>query len=171
MNNPSSRRMTLWLTLVGIVAVSAGSIVKPSYQIRYNTSHSAPLGWYAVVPVRDVRIGALVLARLPIGAAMLAEERGYLPRTVPVLKRIAATGPHMVCAIDSRITVDGVLAVRTLARDSAGRPLGHWMGCRRLTTNELFLLNTESAASFDSRYFGPIARSDVIGKAIPLWTW
>jgi type IV secretory pathway protease TraF len=36
---------------------------------------------------------------------------------------------------------------------------------------ELFLLNSSHPASFDSRYFGPLDRSFVIGKAVPLWTF
>ena len=36
---------------------------------------------------------------------------------------------------------------------------------------ELFLLSATNPASFDSRYFGPVAVSAVIGSAQPLWTW
>jgi type IV secretory pathway protease TraF len=46
-----------------------------------------------------------------------------------------------------------------------------WQQCRRLSDGELFLLSTTNPASFDSRYFGPIAASAVIGAAHPLWTW
>ncbi|MGC5204350.1 S26 family signal peptidase, partial [Klebsiella pneumoniae] len=37
--------------------------------------------------------------------------------------------------------------------------------------DEFLLLNPTNHASYDSRYFGPISRPAVIGKAIPLWTW
>ncbi|MBI3531959.1 MAG: S26 family signal peptidase, partial [Burkholderiales bacterium] len=40
-----------------------------------------------------------------------------------------------------------------------------------LHDGELFLLSATNPASFDSRYFGPIAASAVIGSAQPLWTW
>jgi hypothetical protein len=46
-----------------------------------------------------------------------------------------------------------------------------WQQCRRLHDGELFLLSATNPASFDSRYFGPIAVSAVIGSAQPLWTW
>ncbi len=46
-----------------------------------------------------------------------------------------------------------------------------WSGCRRLAAHELFLIAPASAASFDSRYFGPVTRAQVIGRAVPLWTW
>jgi conjugative transfer signal peptidase TraF len=171
MTTQSSRRRTLLMTFLGVIAASVGSFVKPSYQVRYNTSRSAPLGWYVIVPEREVPVGAFVLARLPVAAAVFADQRGYLPRTVPILKRVAASHGQRICAKGDGIIVDGVFTARALAHDSAGRSLEHWTGCQRLAEDELFLLNVDSAASFDSRYFGPIRSSAVIGKAIPLWTW
>jgi conjugative transfer signal peptidase TraF len=171
MTTQSNRRRTLLMTFLGIITASVGSFVNPIYQVRYNTSRSAPLGWYAIVPESDVPIGALALARLPIAAAELADQRGYLPRTVPILKRVAAVHGQGICVLGDEITIDGVPAARALTRDSTGRPLEHWIGCRRLAADELFLLSGDRTASFDSRYFGPIRSSAVIGEAIPLWTW
>jgi type IV secretory pathway protease TraF len=31
------------------------------------------------------------------------------------------------------------------------------------------LLLTDDPASFDGRYFGPVASQTVVGKAVPLW--
>jgi type IV secretory pathway protease TraF len=33
------------------------------------------------------------------------------------------------------------------------------------------LIAPGSAASFDSRYFGPVTRAQVIGRALPVWNW
>ena len=43
-----------------------------------------------------------------------------------------------------------------------------WRGCRRLKRHEYLLLN-DAPRSFDSRYFGPVNASAIIGKAVPLW--
>jgi len=165
------RRLTFLTMFLGVTAAVWGVIVKPSYQIRYNTSQSAPIGWYIIVPERDLPIGAFALATLPVSAAALADERGYLPKSVPVLKHVAATGGQTVCAMGDKIAIDGAFVARSLSHDREGRYLAAWSGCRRLTDDELFLLNPDSAASFDGRYFGPIPRSYVIGKAIPLGNW
>lgn len=162
---------TLFVSFFGIAAIALGAVIRPSYQVRYNTSQSAPIGWYAIVPARDIPVGVFALARLPIAAAALADERGYLPKTVPLLKRVAAVHGQRVCAVAGSILVDGVPVARVLSHDRVGRALAAWRGCRQLADDELFLLNAESAASFDGRYFGPILGSSVIGKAIPLWTW
>jgi type IV secretory pathway protease TraF len=74
-------------------------------------------------------------------------------------------------AVFPHILIDGRPVARIHQLDGAGRPLPHWNGCRTLERNEVFLLSRYSTDSFDSRYFGPIDRSAVIGKVIPLWTW
>jgi len=56
-----------------------------------------------------------------------------------------------------------------LPADRMGRPLPSWQQCRRLESGELFLLSVTNPASFDSRYFGPIPASAVLGVAHPLW--
>jgi conjugative transfer signal peptidase TraF len=164
-------RSALLITLSGLAALCLGVLVKPNYRLLYNASDSAPRGWYALVPERDFRMGTLVFARLPSRAATLAAERDYLPLTVPILKHIAATRGHLVCAHAGVITIDGVVVGRALARDGAGRRLEHWMDCRALKDDELFLLGGDNPASFDSRYFGPVNVAAIVGTAIPLWTW
>jgi conjugative transfer signal peptidase TraF len=159
------------MTFFGLAILCLGALVKPNYRLLYNASDSAPRGWYALVPERDFQIGTLVFARLPSRAETLAAERGYLPRSVPLLKHIAATDGHQVCTRAGAVTIDGVYVGRALARDGAGRPLEHWTHCRALDDDELFLLGGDNPASFDSRYFGPVNVAAIMGKAIPLWTW
>jgi type IV secretory pathway protease TraF len=57
-----------------------------------------------------------------------------------------------------------------LARDRRGRELPVWQGCRTLGAGEIFLMNWDVQDSLDGRYFGPILKSSVIGRALPLWT-
>jgi type IV secretory pathway protease TraF len=56
-----------------------------------------------------------------------------------------------------------------LSRDSRGRPLPAWQGCRVVGADELFLMNWQSNDSFDGRYFGFVPNASVIGKALPVW--
>ena len=59
-------------------------------RLVYNATASAPLGWYVVVPVQEAGVGDVVLAHLPSSAARIADERHYLPESVPILKRVGA---------------------------------------------------------------------------------
>ena len=67
------------------------------------------------------------------------------------------------------VRIDGVPSAAVLSADRWGRPLPSWQQCRRLRPGELFLLSVTNPASFDSRYFGPVSASAVIGVAHPVW--
>jgi type IV secretory pathway protease TraF len=54
-------------------------------------------------------------------------------------------------------------------QDRLGRPLPSWTDCRLLDGDEAFLLMEGVADSFDSRYFGPIHTTAIIGRLVPLW--
>ncbi|MNV49487.1 Peptidase S26 [compost metagenome] len=112
-----------------------------------------------------------MLARLPAGVAAFAAQRGYLPSGVPILKRIGALAPQSVCVREQLVRINGVVMASVRMHDGADRPLQAWSQCRLLAVGELFLLGDTSPASFDSRYFGPISASSVLGVARPLWTW
>ena len=154
-----------WL-LLGVLAVGWTAVVPASLQLVYNASDSAPRGFYQVRPAFDLRVGDYVVARLPKAAARFAATRGYLPRAVPVLKRIAATEGQVVCICHRVVAIDDVALAQTLPVDGRGRPLMPWNHCRRLMANELFLLNTGHPDSFDSRYFGPLDASFVRGIVV-----
>jgi type IV secretory pathway protease TraF len=76
-----------------------------------------------------------------------------------------------VCIEKHIVRIDGMAVAGVHATDGRGRRLLAWQQCRRLHDGELFLLSASNPASFDSRYFGPVAVSAVIGSAQPLWTW
>ena len=165
-----ARRTTLCVATVALALLAEAALPWPTV-LLYNPSASAPRGWYLRRPLRDLRPGVLVLAHLPPATAGFAERRGYLPSSVPLLKRVAAVAPQQVCVRDGAVRIDGRVVGHARTRDGAGRPLAAWPGCRALRPGEVFLLAPGSAASFDGRYFGPVPDSAVFGEAVPLWTW
>ena len=156
---------------LGVAVIALPVAMTLPIRLVYNATASAPLGWYVVVPVQEAGVGDVVLARLPSSVARVADERHYLPESVPILKRVGAVAGQRVCVQNYILRIDRELPVRLLERDGLGRPLTPWRGCRALTFDELFLLSHDSPASFDSRYFGPIPSRLVIGRAVALWTW
>lgn len=163
-----TRSSTILAASIGVGALAVSSVVTPPLCLIYNGSDSAPRGLYVAMPVTSLRVNDYVVARLPSGASKLASERGYLPRTIPVLKHVAAVAGQHVCVVRGAVLIDGIAAARALLEDGQGRRLNAWDGCRRLLKDELFLLNPNHSASFDSRYFGPIDASFVRGRATPL---
>jgi conjugative transfer signal peptidase TraF len=156
-------------TGVGLIAVA--SVYRPWPKIIYNPSSSAPRGWYAVKSPTELHRGDFALVRLLAPIARIAGERRYLPRTIPLLKQVAAVAGDLVCERQGFVRVNDVVMARSLLRDGAGRPLSAWNECRPLRDHELFLIGLSNAASFDSRYYGPVSVQSVIGVAIPWWTW
>lgn len=157
--------------MVGATVLAATALSHPPPRLVYNASASAPLGFYLVIAGNAVSRGDLVLAALPDPARRLADERGYLPSGVPVAKRVAGIAGDLACAASGSVVLNGRVAAQTLPADREGRPLPAWRGCRTLAKGEVFLLNDGVSASFDGRYFGPIDRSLIIGRLVPLWTW
>jgi conjugative transfer signal peptidase TraF len=166
-----THRTTLWATGAAAVWALSWPSIPTHIRLVYNPTTSAPQGWYVVEPQRELRVDDYVLAHLPTDAAALANDRHYLPISVPILKRIGAVGHQVVCTLDGNILIDNRVVARALVHDGAGRKLDAWNGCRALAVDEIFLLSEANPTSFDSRYFGPILRAHVIGKARPLWTW
>ena len=174
---PRSRKrahiMLAMLSACGLAALAWASFATPSAHVVYNPSNSVPVGWYRIEPVNSPadspHVGSIVLARLPADAAALAAQRGYLPPHIPLLKRVGAVAPQHVCIVNGVVRIDGVPVAAVLHADRMGRPLLSWQPCRALAKGELFLLSATNPASFDSRYFGPIAASTVIGTAQPIY--
>ena len=165
------------LSACGLAALAWAAFVQPLPRLIYNPSDSVPVGWYRVEPLqrravslpRPLSVDSIVLTTLPSDAAALAAQRGYLPAHVPLLKRVGAVAPQHVCIVAGQVRIDGVLVAAALPADRLGRPLPSLQLCRRLEPGELFLLSVTNPASFDSRYFGPVSASAVIGVAQPEW--
>lgn len=158
------------LLVVGSLAALAWSAFgTPSQRIIYNASDSVPKGWYRITLAGKPAVGDIVLTQLPPAAATLAAQRGYLPTHIPLLKTVFAIAPHHVCVEGHHVLADDQVAAELRPHDQHGRPLPAWRGCRPLVGDELFLLSVDNPESFDSRYFGPISATMVIGRAQPLW--
>jgi type IV secretory pathway protease TraF len=173
-----ARLVLAGLAACGLAALAWAAFVQPLPRRVYNPSDSVAVGWYRVDPLdhrtssppSPLSVGSIVLtrlparrcragcaARLPAGARPAAQARG---------RGRTAARVHVRCVWC------GSTAWRSAAvlpADRLGRPLPSWQQCRSLRPGELFLLSSANPASFDSRYFGPVSASAVIGVAHPVW--
>lgn len=163
------RKQLALLAGLGLAALAWPSVNTHALRIVYNASDSVPRGWYIIVPAKSLHVGSIVLVQLPADIATLAAQRGYLPERVPLLKRIAALPPQRMCVAQQVVSIDGVAVATTLNADRQGRRLPAWQQCRPLRDGEIFLLSATHPASFDSRYFGPLPATAVLGLAQPVW--
>ncbi|CCD93372.1 TraF peptidase. Serine peptidase. MEROPS family S26C precursor [Bradyrhizobium sp. ORS 375] len=142
----------------------------PRPLLIWNVSGSVPVGLYLVRPVRQWVTNEIVVVMPQDELAGWLADNGYLPRGVPMLKHILALPGQAVCRREHVILIDEIEVGLAQDNDRQGRPLPDWRGCRIIGADELFLMNRQSDSSLDGRYFGPTAMSDVIGRAIPVWT-
>lgn len=168
MNRRYLRSTCIW---AGLFSVAFAGVIEadPHPHILWNASASAPIGLYRVDGDATPAVGDLVVLTPPKTIARFIAERRYLPDGVPLLKKLAAVPGQNVCRTGADIFVDSIPVAEARTHDRIGRKMPVWHGCQRILVDELFLLNP-AVDSLDSRYFGPVSASDVVGVAHPVLT-
>jgi conjugative transfer signal peptidase TraF len=157
-------------TYFAVMGVAVTAIVPVPVKLLWNASASTPLGLYDLAAPSGLKAGDLVAVRPPKPLADFMVGRGYIGRGVPLLKPVAALPGQQVCRVGRTVTVDGVPFGEAQERDRRGRMLPVWLGCHCIAPDQIFLMNPSVHDSLDGRYFGPLPRASVIGRATPLYT-
>ncbi len=161
---------TLLTTLAATTIVLSTIGARPETHYVWNASESVPIGLYRLQSTGRLFVTELVAVEPPEPLATFLADGRYLPHGIPMLKRVLALPRQTVCRDHFTITVDKVEVGEARERDSRGRPLPIWQGCRVVADGEVFLMNWQSADSLDGRYFGVLPTTAIIGRAEPLWT-
>ncbi|MGD9481109.1 conjugative transfer signal peptidase TraF [Shinella sp. G-2] len=175
---PAQRSNAILLLLVATTILGGGVAAAIIGGYRINLTPSEPLGLWRIAALdRVVSAGDLVFICPPQTLVMReARRRGYLrfgtcPGGVaPLIKTvIALPGQHV--AIGASVTIDGrPIAFSDLAqRDGKGRPMMPHSG-GVLPAQSVFL-HSPFRSSYDSRYFGPLPVSGILGLAQPVLTY
>jgi conjugative transfer signal peptidase TraF len=163
-------RLATSLMTFGAVALLLSTEGARTPRFIWNASGSAPIGLYRLRPASRLAVSQLVAVEPPGTLATFLADRRYLPRGIPLLKRVLALPVQTVCRDQLAITVDKIEMGAARDHDRSGRPLPIWQGCHVIADGEVFLMNWRSADSFDGRYSGALPASAIIGTAEPLWT-
>ncbi|MDO5706300.1 MAG: S26 family signal peptidase [Paracoccus sp. (in: a-proteobacteria)] len=166
------RIRTGYLAATGIAVLVIGTafVADIAPRLIWNASASLPIGFYRLEPPTDLALGDLVAVAPPEPLAQFVTARGYVGPGVPLLKRVTALPGTRVCRSGATVTVAGQALGAARERDSLGRPLPVWQGCRVVGAEQVFLMNREAGDSLDGRYFGPLPLSSVTARIVPLWT-
>lgn len=139
---------------------------------RINMTPSEPLGLWRIRPLdRDPVVGDIVFVCVPRSALVDdARARGYLRRGLcvsgyaPLIKTVVAVAGQQV-EIGQSVRIDGEEIPHSVlaGQDGMGRPL---MAARseRIRSAHVFL-HSPFPGSWDSRYFGSVPRSSILGLA------
>ncbi|MDK1494275.1 S26 family signal peptidase [Sinorhizobium sp. 7-81] len=161
-----------WCSATYVSALFTAGLIffHPQMKLIWNASASAPIGLYRIEPVDQLNVTDLAVVWPPHELAVFLDQRGYLPKGVPLLKRVLAIAGTKVCRTGKAIIAYDMVYGEALERDSRGRPLPVWQGCITIKKSQAFFMNWDVPDSLDGRYFGALPLSTVIGRAVPLWT-
>lgn len=173
------RRRSVLLFLTGAaVVMSALAATRFTGGYRLNLTPSEPLGLWRIEKLqRPVAIGDLVFLCPPMTAVFAeAWRRGYLRRGLcpsgfaPLIKSVAAL-PGQRVDITDHVLIDGRLvpASSVWRTDGEGRAINPDPG-GVVPPHHLFLYSP-FASSYDSRYFGPVPDSGLLGLARQVLTF
>ncbi|USA38895.1 S26 family signal peptidase [Pelagerythrobacter marinus] len=164
------KRGTVLVAGTAAAAALLSVVVPLSRAFVWNVTASVPTGLYHIGDAAGLHVGERVALDPPHRLRDYLARRGYLPAGVPLMKEVAALPGDTVCRNGLAITINASPAASARARDRTGRALPVWDGCRTIAAHEIFVMNPRAPGSFDGRYFGPLARHRVIGRARPVWT-
>jgi conjugative transfer signal peptidase TraF len=148
--------------------ITAKSFNLRSALLLHNGSPSEPEGLYVRAP-EPPAVGRLVAFMAPSAAAEYVDQHLRILERTPVLKTLVAGPGESVCTTSRQLVIDGKILAPIATTDPHGGRLPHWNGCRRLRAGEWFAYSDRVPNSFDSRYYGPITKDQVIAVYRPLW--
>jgi conjugative transfer signal peptidase TraF len=157
----------LGLAPVAGLALLRSAVAAPI--LVYNPSPSEPTGLYRLT-TDEPGTGRLLAFRVPAAGRLYASQHIQYVARNSILKEIVAGEGSTVCERADQVLIDGEPRGHVAQRDHNGVPLPHWTGCHRLRHDEYFALSNRIPNSFDSRYYGPVKASDVLGVYAPVWT-
>ncbi|RVD57469.1 conjugative transfer signal peptidase TraF [Mesorhizobium sp. M2D.F.Ca.ET.185.01.1.1] len=173
-----TRSRAIALISIPATLVLIGSAIALAGGYRLNLTPSEPLGLWRIETLdRDVAVGDLVFVCPPAAVPFLqARERGYLRRGLcaggfaPLIKTVIAL-PAQHVEIGENVAVDGqpIPSSRVRTMDGEGRAVEPYSG--GVVPAGFLFLHSPYASSYDSRYFGPIPASGLLGLARPVHTF
>ncbi|MCV9947554.1 conjugative transfer signal peptidase TraF [Rhizobium sp. BT-175] len=171
------RRAIVVLSMAAVAAILlVVTAVAGGYRI--NLTLSEPLGLWRIIRLhRPVAIDDLVFICPPETAAMrTARARGYLRSgscpggVAPLVKTvIAVAGQHVEIGVSMSVDGRGVSSSSLAQRDGKGRPLTPFPS--GIVPPGYVFLHSAFSGSYDSRYFGPLPASGILGLAQEVFTY
>jgi len=150
-----------------------------AYGMRVSCTGSLPIGLYQAVP-GEIELGSIVgfCPDLTNPVIQAGRERGYLSPGLltceggiaPLLKYILALPGDRVEVSQENLRVNGHAIENSarLAVDGAGRPMPSFPASGEVPPGHAWVFSNYTPGSFDSRYFGSIKASAILGKMKPV---
>jgi signal peptidase I len=152
------------VALTVIIFLLVQHFIAQPYQImQVSMEHTLEPGQYVLVDkvspnFSDYKRGDVIVFEPPAGY----QEDG---QDIPFIKRVIGVGGDLVEVHDDAVWVNGVKLNESYVFDGQPTTPLNGQSSWRVPKDRLFVLGDHREASQDSRVFGPIAKSTVIGRA------
>ena len=154
-----------------MLVVIAVSWQPSSYKLGfYNTTASAPKGFYQILREEPLARGQYVVITVPSVAASTIKDRGWGEPGTPLLKRVGAIPGDIVKIGDDGLYINQNYIGPVYKEDRQGRPMPKLRGTFVIQPGEFFPVSTYER-SFDARYFGPVPIHSILYQVKPFVTF
>lgn len=148
---------------LGLSAILFSVLSAVPESLIWNRTGSVPQGLYWLSDEPYTK-GGWVVVSARSAEAQWAELHGFVGKGWPLLKRVAGVPGDEICRDGVTVLINGMPSGEALIASGDGALLPSWSGCRRVSEDEIFLMNAHPK-SLDGRYFGITSARDIEGSA------
>lgn len=168
----ASRLYAFAASVVLLATLVGAAIPLTGHELVFNDSPSVPRGFYWIaLGVEPTRRGEYVVFVPPDAAATLIYGRGWLPKSLPLLKPVGGVEGDRYCVMSGRFVVNDLDAGPVFLLDTQGLPMPQIHGCHTIGHDEFLPVSSHIEHSFDGRYMGAVSKAKVLGSGHPLMTF
>ena len=138
-------------------------------KITYQVTPSMPKGFYIIYPIENIKVNDIIVFYPPKKASQFLLTRHLIPHNDWLMKYVVAAPGDYVCKKFSFVWINNEKYAPVLTHSSKNELLPDTPFCSVLTKDKYLSISTIAQHSFDGRYFGPIDKKDIIGKACHLF--
>lgn len=164
------------IAIIALASIAAGALAlrQDAPWVLRNVSPSSPLGLYLYDGGKPGIGDYLAFHPHGPGFERVTEQTGLPMPDMPLLKSIIAGPGDRVCYQPDtdmfQVNQDPPFGIQD--RVYQGNEIPLWKGCRNLLTgdrSEYFVHSGRIPNSLDSRFYGPVQASTIVGVYKPLW--
>ncbi len=138
-----------------------------STKVVFQITGSMPIGIYLIKPAKDINAWQFIIFNFPENVKQIMRNRRWVPDRVSMLMKAVIGLPGDNISLNEKgVYVNGVYFGPVKQHDKQGLPLPVINSKFTLQKDQYFAA-CRSVNSFDSRYFGPVPKSEIKGVVEP----